>query len=232
MAIAELGTAVSAQSTAAANTISVSHTLGSGTNRLAVVVVTTYRNGGDPNITGITYGGVAMTELVDKIQTVSSDRFHAAIWYLKNADMPSDGSKTVTATYDESNTKEMQVAVQTFSGVDQTTPFTDSDSTGSSSSVSASLTLTTVSGDMAIDCLNTYTGTRTIGADQTLVKSQVDAGSTTDLHFSKETATGTSTTMSWTFTGQENAYVAGNMLQATGGGAAAVPQMAMIGVGT
>ncbi|MBN1162480.1 hypothetical protein JXA34_01910 [Patescibacteria group bacterium] len=93
--IAKVGT--DTNGTAGALSVSFSHTLEAGTNRLVVVYIGV-ENGNTADVTGVTYGGVAMTEGETAITGTSGFRYLSEIWYILDADMPSTGSQTVAIT--------------------------------------------------------------------------------------------------------------------------------------
>lgn len=93
--VLELGTNTSG--TGNATSLSFSHTLVTGTNRVVVVDVG-IENAADIDVSGITYGGVAMTKAKDQSTAASGTRNIAESWYLLEADLPSEGSNTVAIT--------------------------------------------------------------------------------------------------------------------------------------
>src|SRR5262245_48032025 len=93
-----------ASSTGKANTTSTlswTHTVGGGNNRLLVVGVATEANpiAGNSNVTGITYGGVAMTHVAGGQQiamdTGVGTENYADLWFMLN---PPSGSATVAVS--------------------------------------------------------------------------------------------------------------------------------------
>jgi hypothetical protein len=96
VAIAKVGTDTSG--TGNSLTLSFSHTLAAGSNRL-VVVYAQAENVGSIDISGITYGGTAMTKAIDGVTTSSGYYMLVEIWYLLEASLGSTGSKTVSITY-------------------------------------------------------------------------------------------------------------------------------------
>ena len=96
VAIAKVGTDTSG--TGNSLTLSFSHTLAAGSNRL-VVVYAQAENYGSIDISGITYGGTGMTKAIDGVTTSSGYYMLVEIWYLLEASLGSTGSKTVSITY-------------------------------------------------------------------------------------------------------------------------------------
>ena len=98
-------------------------TVPAGSNRL-VIFVTGFENNGDTDITGVSYGGVAMTEAVGYVTTASGFKARCEIWYLKEADIPT-GLLDFVVTYALGAPIDPMHAAATFQNVDQTTPIAD-----------------------------------------------------------------------------------------------------------
>src|SRR5438445_1905879 len=100
--------ATSAVSTDSSGLVTISFTVGTGANRLLIVGGTVDNSA----ITGVTYGGTALTQAVaDTLKPLTS------IWYLVN---PTSGTASVVVTSTAS--KGAVIGVISFTGVDQTTP--------------------------------------------------------------------------------------------------------------
>lgn len=95
MAIAKVGT--DTNNTSASLTYSFSHTLVSGSNR-AIVVGIGVENIDTIALGGITYGGAGMTLAASYLSGTSGARNYVGIYYLLEADLPSNGSNTVAIT--------------------------------------------------------------------------------------------------------------------------------------
>lgn len=154
-----------------------------------------------------TYAGAALTE----ITSVTTNR--AA--YIQYKGSPATGTNNLVATYSVNDNG--FGCVTTYSGSAGTM---SNGTTTTGNSTSASLAVTTTNGDMAVDCLTIGTAATliTIGANQT----QQGANSLDtwfhDVRCSDETATGITTTMSWSWTTSANyAFAAANVNQVTGG---------------
>lgn len=97
--------------------------IGSGTNKVLIVGVESSAG----TVSGITYGGVALTQVISKSNTVETE-----FWILKN---PSSGTADIVVTMSGSSTVVM--GAYSFFGVDQTNPIpttvTNSDVTGNPS---------------------------------------------------------------------------------------------------
>ncbi|TMP99231.1 MAG: hypothetical protein E6K99_05470, partial [Thaumarchaeota archaeon] len=122
--------ATSAVSTDSSGLVTISFTVGTGANRLLIV-------GGTVDnfaITGVTYGGTALTQAVADTQKPTG-----SIWYLVN---PPSGTASVVVTSTPS--KGAIVGVISFTGVDQSTPIpttaTNDNANGRTSPATVSIT--------------------------------------------------------------------------------------------
>lgn len=212
--IALVGVTSTSTATNSTDSQSVSFTQNSASNRLGIASIAMFQNTGNtPSVTSASWGGQAMVRISSTIFSVANTRIIQEMWYIREANLPSDGAITVTFTLSllgGSTEKAMGAAL--FSNVEQATTWRDVDSS-TGTGTTPSLTLTTVAGDVVVDSLNSYSGTPTIGADQSALFSAVGAGTVTDCTASTELATGVSATMSWTLTSQEYAYCAATMMK-------------------
>ncbi len=92
--IQKVGTATSG--TGNGLTLSFSHTLVAGSNRVVIVCLGSEHSG--ITVSGVTYGGNAMTLAVSKETPGSGTKFLSQIWYILDANLPGTGAKTVTVT--------------------------------------------------------------------------------------------------------------------------------------
>lgn len=173
------------------------HTVPEGAAAIAVSVET--RNG---PITGITWGGVALTRAVRSIV----GGVEASIWYLTN---PADGTADIVVTASNASAG-IVMGVTNLADVDRVNPVRDT-ATGNGSTI-VSLSVDTEAGDLVIDSLagpdNGTGDTPTIGAGQTQLHGPAIVTDTRG-RSSWEAATGSSVTMSWTTLRSENwRYVA------------------------
>lgn len=110
-----------------------------GSNRLLVVAVGMY--GTSRTVTGITYNGVALTQLSRVTQTLEASNQSLDIWYLV---APATGANTLTVSL--SGSADYFVGfVQSYTGVNQSTPFGTPNTTSSGSSTSGSPACTVTS---------------------------------------------------------------------------------------
>ena len=157
-------------------------------------------------VTGCSYNSVAMTQLSSTVNDVVSYRL--ATFVLVN---PATGANTLACTFGGtvSSIGGVIQAIPLY-GVNQTgtvgnswrTPPTPTND-GGGGTVTASITATTVSGDLVIDAVEEFNQTLgSPGAGQTsqFVTSSDGFGNVEGRGISTKTATTTSTTMTWTFT--------------------------------
>ncbi|MGE3842305.1 MAG: hypothetical protein AB7I50_12015, partial [Vicinamibacterales bacterium] len=114
---------VGATSTAQAKTASLSwsHTVAAGSNRL-LIVRTSHRDG-NKSVTGVTFGGSALTKLADVNGPGNQNK--VTLWYRLS---PSVGTATVVVTL--SGSVDVAAAATSFTGVSQTAPVAGSSATG------------------------------------------------------------------------------------------------------
>jgi hypothetical protein len=169
--------------------------MGSGSNGIQVVRVS-FRAGGGALLTGVTFGGVALT-LVGELIDGGCNNDAVDIWRLLS---PTASTADIVVSFTGgTNPTGVVINARSWFGVNQTTPFgAFSSNSGYGTSPTASVAITSVSGDLVLDCLNgnNNTGTATVGGIQAqdfntnYSNSAIAAGS----HL---TASGTSSTMSW-----------------------------------
>ena len=183
-----------ATSTTTGNTASStthSHTCSTADNRLIVVSVSARDAGGSPAApSGVTYDGDALTKSGD----VSSGNVNASIWYRV---APSTGSNNVVVTFGDSRHEGIGVTATSFTGVYQSAP-AGSATTATGDSTAPTVNIASFAGDIVVDALAVnVAGALTPGTDQT---ERSDAALPNGGRYgaSTESATTTSTTMSWT----------------------------------
>src|SRR3989454_4121481 len=140
--------AVDSISTASGNTVSTltwSHTVGSGSNR--VLLVDTSNRDGNKTITGVTYGGTALTRR--GFQNGAGNGNRVEIWSLT---APSPGTANVVVTL--SGAVDVVGGAISFTGVNQTTPFGTFVS-AQGTSASPSVTASSAAGQVVLDTLAT-----------------------------------------------------------------------------
>lgn len=194
MAIAFDAKATLAESFFADNT-STSLTVGALTNGVLLIVVACDGGGvlATPTVGGSTTGVTRIaTKQAAGAGTVQVD------WYRKVA--PASGSTTVAVTC--SGASFVSIWAASYSGVDQTAPFGTPGTAGGDSVGPATVNVTTTAGDLVLDalCFDPGGGARTVtvGAGQSTTNGENTSGNGSGLASSVETASGGTTTMSWT----------------------------------
>ena len=186
---------VSANNPGASTGISFSRTIVAGDNRILMVGIST---GNEATVSGVTYGGAALTRLANVAQGTSGASVTAEIWYLKN---PPVGTANVVVSWPSAAMSYAIGAVQ-YNNVNLTetfgTVYTNAFTTATNS-ISFNVT-NTGGGDIVFDvvAINTTQGGSTItnNASQTInynaSANKFVGGSST------KAATPPTTTMAWT----------------------------------
>jgi len=122
-AVAKAGTDTSVTDGGAISSTSFSHTLIAGSNRMVAVSVG-IENNGDIDVSSVTYGGVAMTKAIDIATGTSGYIYLTEIWYILEANLPSDGSQTVAITLSTAGSSDMEINAlcAEYTGVNQGVP--------------------------------------------------------------------------------------------------------------
>lgn len=101
------------------SSLSWSHTVGAGANRILAVTSSAYGGAGlpqNPRVTGITFGGVALTKVLERYDTGVS--IATSIWRLVN---PTAGAGTIVVSYTGA-CERVAAGALSLAGVHQTTP--------------------------------------------------------------------------------------------------------------
>jgi hypothetical protein len=147
------GSVSSATGAANADSVSFSHTTGSGENRLLLVGVSW--NCGTTTATQsissvkFTYGTNELDltqKIVQEASTSSNYKRYAAIWYSPE-EPPQNTAGTITVNFNTSVPNGIVAGAANFAGVDQTTPFTVTNGASSSSSTAPTVTLSSLNGN-------------------------------------------------------------------------------------
>ena len=143
-----------------ANSINWLHTVGAGgANRVLIVGISMRR---DPTIATVTYGAASLTQLRRDLDTNSDQT--TELWYLV---APVIGTDTITVTQGTGFAESMVGGSVSFTGVDQTTPISNSIG-ATASSTTASVTVTSATNEIAVGIVSTRKGkTLTTDAAQT-----------------------------------------------------------------
>lgn len=174
-----------------------SHTVPSGANRLLVVQVGLRAF---QTVTGITYGGVALTKL-GAVQYAAGNFARAEIWYLV---APAVGTANVVVSI--SGAEVVEAAALNFVNVNQTTPLSAMVSASGLGGSSASVDVASVDGDLVVDVLVKEGSTLSPGAGQTSRWALSADGNWKGGGSTEDAGATATTTMSWSLTGA-NAWV-------------------------
>jgi hypothetical protein len=174
--------------TGTATPITVSHATGSGTDRLMLVGISGASTGPNLDVSGVTYGGVALSLVGTRAYAG-----YQKIW-IYGLVAPATGTADVVVTFSIAPAGGAIVGVMTFTGVNQSVPLgTFASATGNS--ITPSVDVSSASGELVFDTVNHFWGPLTAGAGQTQRWSRQSANITGG----GSTEPGASTvTMSWT----------------------------------
>lgn len=191
----------SAQTAAASTTLSWSHTTTSSQNNRLLIV--TVQADGSNTVSGITYGGTALTLGKAKQQGTNID---AEIWYLMN---PASGTNNVTITHSAS--KNLIGGSITFYNVNQSGTFgtfvAAAANAGSPTGVNTSSTFPTAN-DLIVDAVATLTKAATVGGAQTQRWNRTQTAGFTSGATSTLPGSGASQTMQWTYAAGSDKWAA------------------------
>ena len=140
--------AVNTYSTTGSNkttSATISHTV-SGNNRLLLVGVNMWPGGSGNYATSVTYGGVSLAKITDVSRSTS---IRTELWKLV---APATGTANVVVNITGSPNQNTFLAVGTisFTGVDQSTPYRTPATTGTGNGTSASVTVSSATGEMVL----------------------------------------------------------------------------------
>lgn len=155
--------------------------------------------GGGNSISGVTYGGVSMTqEVYIPNASVPPNFDNANNDYLFGLASPPSGAQTIVVTTNASNQYVICGAI-TVVGSSTTTCFRSTTNSLASSTTLASITVATLAGDLVADMLQSFGGANMVQGGSLawgpIQDSALLAGG------SYKSATGTSTTLSWSYSG-------------------------------
>jgi arylsulfatase A-like enzyme len=162
-------------SNTSSNTVSLTHTTGTGNNRLTLVGVSWNANTTARTISNVTFtpsGGAATNLTLVRSQSSAATTYrYAAIYALTNP--PSGQVGTITTTFSGSVANGIAIGAANFSGVNQTTPLGTSSGAGATSGATISTSLTGLNGnELVFDTVfvgGTPPPTPTATAGQTLL---------------------------------------------------------------
>jgi hypothetical protein len=123
------------------------HTVESGVKRVLVFTAHVEDNDGVPNLAGVTYGGQAMTKIIEQ-SVGSSFRAYVVAYILEEAGIAAASNSAIVPTWTETPDKVAYSSIF-FVNVDQVTPVGMSDSNSTTSlSTLATNSLATANGDL------------------------------------------------------------------------------------
>lgn len=197
-----------------------SKTVSAGDSRL-LVVRTSLRTTSDSTITGVSWGGQAMT-LVDRETTTTNPDLDTAVWELDEAGIAAASGTSFTLT-DSGSLLNTQFRLQagSYENVDQTDPIVDSFSVNATGGANPTTTaLTTVDGGKVLAFVGANRGTNDGGATEDASYSNMteqleQTGTTSYTSLAEADADGSNFTPGTTVTHESIAHVVGVSLRAT-----------------
>ncbi len=195
--------ASSKASTTSISSLSWSHTLGAGTDRIVIVGVTAENTTAtNAAVSSVTFNGVAATAVPNSlISGGGTGIIETQLFYVLNSSLPAPGTYTVQVTFHGSIQGAAVGAVSLF-GVNQSAPESVATKVDSSGADSISTSITThTNGAWVVDAVGSgNSGTFTAASGQTLRWGIASSGST-GASSTKAVATAGATTLSWTHSG-------------------------------
>jgi hypothetical protein len=220
MAVTVLDAASAAASSFGAASLTFSYTVSAGADLLVVRVVSG-QGGAALSVTGVTFGGTACFS-IGASGADGAALSKVSVWALR-----SPAATTADVVVTASAAADIIIATaSSYDGVDITSDASTHAGTFASEvdGADGSLTISTASGDMAIDVLQSFAASATVGAGQTL-EINANPGNNTHIHTSREAATGASVVMSWSALPSFWAYAAVAIKAASGTAGASVKTM-------
>ncbi len=206
--------ASSAASTAGGQTLTWSHTIGSGSNRiLSVGTQCEDTVAANMVVQSVTYNGVGMTRAGNKI-TGTSTRLSVELWYLLDANLPASGTYNVVVTYTGSVSDRIAGAIS-IARAKQAAPEDVNSSTAASNPIS--ITVNSSAGAWVIDsvgCGNPGTNFTPLASGM-VERYDVSATSSNGAGCTKPVSTAGSTIIQWSNSSVNRmALVAGSFAKA------------------
>jgi hypothetical protein len=186
------------------NTISWSHTVGNGSNRL-LAICTQARDtvAGDVAVTTVTANGFPLTKVRADLRTDGGSSFGTELWYLAN---PGIGPYTIAVRWAGALSSYGVGSATSYFGVNQVTPI-DAHAGNGGTGTTLSTAITTVANHALItDCAIAQSDPLTIGAGQTSRMNRTTTGTVDAVGVSTvndKTPAGAET-MDWTQLGSQN----------------------------
>src|SRR5579864_5912172 len=198
------------QGVLAASSLSWSHTVGSGSNRVLVVGVV---GGCTPSVN---YGGVALTQVSQVLNNNSAGNLTDLFVLVA----PATGTNTVQVSY-SGCTSDVEAGSISFTGVNQSTPLAHV-TTNFGSGTNPGVTVTSASGDMVVDVVGN--GSAITSSSQSLRWVKNQNGNTAHGNGAQSTAAGAaSVTMGYSVTADWWGIIGADVVAATSSTAPAAP---------
>lgn len=180
--------------TGATNPVNYSHTV-SGTERLLVVITSVNSFPTSPNVTGVTYNGVALTEMTGFGGLYNDAGLDVRLqgWFLI---APDTGANTVAVTW-SAGTGDRAMIAASFNGVHQSTPLSNGTNT-TGTSTSPSINVSSAANNLVLAGFGVGQPTITEGGGQTNRNEQENINFASALGVSTEPG-GASVALEYTF---------------------------------
>jgi len=193
--------AYSTATAAWSSSVSFSHTIGSGSNRLLVVGISIEHSASGPTVGSITYNGQPLTKIDSR--GITSDYYgRAELWYMLESGLPSAGTYNIVVNT-PSSPEELIAGAISLNGVAQQAPEAKAESSADYVDTISSSITTLTDGAWLVDAVHSgmeYGYTPNSG--QTERYDRAGGANTSRLACStKELAVAGSTTMGWTQSG-------------------------------
>ena len=130
---------------------SFTYNVGAGSDRI-LLVATGYEESStnDTDVTGVTWGGQALTPISEATVFSSNTYARVELWYLDESGVQAASGSSVAVTYGNGGPDRPWHAVTTYQDVDQTTPIADSDLNSTTSVDPIEATVNVSNGAMAV----------------------------------------------------------------------------------
>lgn len=186
-----------------------------------VIVGVFWRRNGTQNVTGVTYGGNAMTSMGVEPYASSPAGAQLGLWRLDN---PPSGAQTVAVTLSAASARGAIVSIA-YTGVDTAASTSGYTQTKVEPASSITRTVTSATGDLVLAFFGCHTDaiTHTEGGGQTqVVTAAANGGGGSDSGYrlrATESAGAASVVVDWTLGSSDHAVEAAFSLKAAAGGA-------------
>jgi hypothetical protein len=194
--------ASSASNSTPGTTLSWSHTIGSGSNRMLIIGVCGLDTStSDLVISSVKYNGVNMSFVSGSSVTLTTSTSRKTeLYYLLNSNLPSAGTYTVTVTY-SGDVNNRSAGAISLTGVAQTAREAVATNSQSATTISTNIT-TLTNGAWVVDIVGSGSaGSFTTTTSGMTERWDVSAGSSSAAGSTKAAPFATTTTMSWEQTG-------------------------------